>query len=111
MPTPKKEKVVFKSKYAEYRVVLRATDYDIIGRNKVRVPGKDAQFHNGLYATEDAETIQLLREHRSYGVDFVEMSEANQIADNPLPVEPKEPIEPPAVKPQRIGARSSKDAK
>lgn len=111
-PKPKiVEPVTFKSKYLLYRMVIEPSDYDIIGRHKVRVPGKEAQFKNGLFTTNGADIIKAMKEHRNYGIDYIEVEKQHKIADNPLPVEPEEPAEPPVVKPQRRGARSTKDIK
>lgn len=50
----------FLSKYRQHRIVVKPATHMIVGISRVYVPGKDVQFNNFEYQTEDQETIDFL---------------------------------------------------
>ena len=61
--------VVFISpKYPSHHVILRSSYNQMVGNINQYHAGLEVRFHRGLFETNDAETVQLLRESKYNGV-------------------------------------------
>ena len=76
--TSQKE-VTFFAKYGSLRIVVRPIRVSVVDGVRIVTPGKTAEFQRGEYRTSDAEMIEYLREHGTYGQDYFE-SEADMAA-------------------------------
>jgi len=80
--------VRFFSPYREYGIVIKSGGrYEVDGRVVIR-EGKRVDFSNGIYDTNDPETIEFLRTHAAHGKEFVESPDAQphagpQVVDGP----------------------------
>lgn len=70
----------FISKYKEHKVGLIPSRHiiDNFGR-RTYLAGKEAQFHDFQFETEDQEIIKLLKESKWYGVDFRAVGETDTL--------------------------------
>ena len=50
----------FISKYKQHRIVVQPDTYQIVGINRQFLKGKDVQFENNEYETDDQEIIDFL---------------------------------------------------
>lgn len=62
----------FTSKSAGLNIVVKPSRYAYnADGSRYFVPGKRAEFHHGIFTTDDQEIIDFLQAHRDYGVLFV----------------------------------------
>ncbi len=61
----------FVSKYKEHRIILEPTDRTIDDQRRTIIHrGKKAEFYNYQFNTQDPVIIDLLKNHREYGIMF-----------------------------------------
>ncbi|KJS23145.1 MAG: hypothetical protein VR72_02980 [Clostridiaceae bacterium BRH_c20a] len=70
--TNQKKDVRFYSKARNYQVLVSPTFHDVKNNIPVLTLGKKVEFKNGEFTTGDPKEIEFLRNHKAYGIDFVE---------------------------------------
>ena len=63
--------MLFLSKYPELRIVIKPAYHQIINGIREYTPGKDIQFHNRRFETDDPEVIEFIKNNNSFGRDIV----------------------------------------
>lgn len=62
------KKVVFESKYKDFRLQITSPEEEYLGNGKFRRPkGKIAKFTNHTYETDDPDVVKAIRNFRFYG--------------------------------------------
>jgi len=62
----------FFSKCPNYTILKRATIQNVLNGIPVLQHGEKIEFENHEFSSADAETLEFLRNHKAFGVDFVE---------------------------------------
>ena len=62
--------MMFISKYANYRIVLKSMRYKEVEGTKFLTEGLTIEFMNGMYETNDESIINQLKAAKQYGIDY-----------------------------------------
>jgi hypothetical protein len=68
----KPENVRFYSKAQNYQILVRPYIVEVNNGIPMHKRGEKIEFMNGEFVTDSKKVIEFLRNHKAYGVDFVE---------------------------------------
>ena len=66
--------VRFFSKAKNYQILVRPYIIKVENGMPQHIRGEKIEFNNGEFVTDQKQTIDFLRKHRAFGIDFVEDS-------------------------------------